>query len=121
MPLKFKVGQKVRVVAQTDGWGPVREGDIGTVTSVREGSKAYYVNFEKYKNWYGKEHCFVPLANSEDLVKKAHEAVKKLCDSYVTEEELTQVEEMFTSLEEFLIEQERILKDSEEGDENDDF
>jgi hypothetical protein len=58
MANKFKVGDAVRVLAETDGWGDVKRGAIGTVVKVYEGGEKYDVDFEEMDAWSGKERCF---------------------------------------------------------------
>lgn len=64
---KFKVGDRVRVINQTCGWGSVKKGDIGEIKAIppsKEGS--YTCSFLNHSNWMGKEHCFESV-NEKDL------------------------------------------------------
>lgn len=53
---KFKVGEKVVVVKQTNGWGRVNPGDEGVVRTAQGGM--YIVDFPKHPFWNGLEECF---------------------------------------------------------------
>jgi hypothetical protein len=55
---KFKVGDRVRVIGETAGWGNVEPGAVGTVMRVSDGVSGYNVNFPEQKGWYGEERCF---------------------------------------------------------------
>jgi hypothetical protein len=57
---KFKVGDSVVVVSESDGWGEVKKGDIGVVKTL-ESDGDYYVDFPNQKNWFGTEECFRAL------------------------------------------------------------
>ena len=64
---KFRIGQRVQVIAESDGWGVgVSAGDIGIVRafSATEPVK-YLVDFITHPNWSGTEACFV-RAEDED-------------------------------------------------------
>lgn len=64
---KFKVGDRVRVINETSGWGDVKKGDIGEIRiipSSKEGT--YCCSFLNHSNWVGKEHCFESV-NEKDL------------------------------------------------------
>jgi len=53
---QFKVGDKVRVLSESSGWGNVKKGDIGTVKKVK--SVELLVDFESQCDWYGLLKCF---------------------------------------------------------------
>jgi len=64
---KFAVGDKVRAIAETNGWGKVKKGDIGTITHTPDTHPCkdnehykdrYRVDFPAQKEWDGKEECF---------------------------------------------------------------
>lgn len=57
----FKVGDRVRAINESHGWGSVKKGEIGVVTKPcltdpYEG--AIEVNFESQKQWVGNPECF---------------------------------------------------------------
>lgn len=51
MMTKFKVGDKVRAIDASHGWGSVSEGDIGVVASVSSYGDRIYVDFPTFKHW----------------------------------------------------------------------
>jgi hypothetical protein len=57
---KFNVGDVVRVIAETSGWGAVKYGDIGIVRSVDHfrGDDNYIVDFPSQSSWSGHSSCF---------------------------------------------------------------
>jgi hypothetical protein len=55
---KFKVGDRVIAIAESDGWGDVKKGDVGTVVGLYDENNTYNVDFPNQKNWLGKERCF---------------------------------------------------------------
>lgn len=60
---KFKIGDRVRAIYASHGWGCVNKGDIGTVirkSSSFEKNNIYYVDFGEHKAtyWKGHESCF---------------------------------------------------------------
>lgn len=59
---KFKVGDKVRAVDQSNGWAWVRKGDEGVVAGFRkhptDDTTLVIVDFPLHKGWRGQEHCF---------------------------------------------------------------
>lgn len=57
----FKIGDKVKVIKQTNGWGDVRENDIGIVNYV--GKTDLSVDFPNQKQWLGSFECFVLYKN----------------------------------------------------------
>jgi hypothetical protein len=57
---KFKIGDRVQVVAETAGWGRVEYGDIGVVTHIPERKdRCYMVDFYSQSCWSGREECFI--------------------------------------------------------------
>lgn len=54
--MRFSVGDKVRVINQSHGWGVVTKGDVGTVRTVNDST--YYVDFPTYYSWTGTDMCF---------------------------------------------------------------
>lgn len=57
----FHVGDTVRAMEQSHGWGVISKGDVGKVVKVcKDGLE---VDFQNRKNWFGRYRCFV-------LVKK---------------------------------------------------
>ena len=59
---KFKLGDRVKVVEETHGWGNVRLGDIGTVVLVT--SRTLDIRMDKghphTDTWTGFLNCFEP-------------------------------------------------------------
>jgi hypothetical protein len=60
---KFKIGDRVRAISQSHGWGCVDKGDIGTIirkSSSFEEEDVYFVDFGEHKStyWKGHESCF---------------------------------------------------------------
>lgn len=45
----FKIGDKVRVIEASHGWGSVKRGDIGTIVSIED--EKFRVNFPGYMRW----------------------------------------------------------------------
>ena len=90
-PVKFKIGDTVKVIAESHGWGFVRVGDIGTVSTIRENSMD--VNFPEYNDWQGTFDCFelVESSKTEAIVPDDHVAISSKyimgIDSYQDEEE----------------------------------
>jgi len=63
---KFKVGDKVRVINQSHGWGTVSKGDEGVIEKIDKKGTCE-VKIPSYSNkitWTGEEHCF-ELAESK--------------------------------------------------------
>lgn len=53
----FDVGDTVRVMQQSHGWGDISKGNVGTVVKVcKDGLE---VDFQNQKNWFGRYRCFV--------------------------------------------------------------
>jgi len=68
---KFKIGDKVRAISQSHGWGNVEYGDIGTIirkSANFEEEGIYFVDFglfsEKATNWKAHESCLELVENS---------------------------------------------------------
>lgn len=59
---KFQVGDKVKAITQTNGWGDVEKGDVGVITHTPEthpaGKALYRADFPNQMGWNGKECCF---------------------------------------------------------------
>lgn len=75
---KFKVGDKVRAINETHGWGPVDFGDIGTISEFygkENGTYKYFVDFPTKTYWVGYEKCFelVEASSSTGTVVSIHE------------------------------------------------
>lgn len=51
---KFKVGDKVKAIDQSYGWGGVKKGDIGVIREIKD-SGEIIVNFPKQSYWSAKE------------------------------------------------------------------
>jgi transcription antitermination factor NusG len=66
-PVKFKVGDKVKVIDQTNGWGEVNYGDIGFITEVSP-NNIIYADFQNYPGWIGKEKCFELVDNVKEYL-----------------------------------------------------
>ena len=72
---KFNVGDTVRVVNQTHGWGDVKTGDIGKIKDCpgkQDGNYKYYVDFPNQRGWTGLEHCFEPVESDTVSVEGKH-------------------------------------------------
>ena len=67
---KFRVGDKVRAVSASGGWGYVTKGDIGHVLSI-DSSGELQVDFPAQKNWFCREHDLelVEPKSDQDQVK----------------------------------------------------
>lgn len=63
---QFKVGDKVRAISESHGWGKVRKGDIGRIASC--GDKSFYADFPAQLGWHGELKDF-------ELVKEKVEKV----------------------------------------------
>lgn len=63
--MKFKVGDKVRVINQTHGWGQVKKGNIGEVISIKY-HDVYIVEFPNQPDWHGSEKCFELVETKEN-------------------------------------------------------
>ena len=67
---KFKVGDRVRVLSQTSGWGSVKVGDVGVVSKVLDGD-SYWADFPNFPAWVGKEKCFeLEVGLKEVIIEK---------------------------------------------------
>ena len=62
----FEVGDTVRAMEQSHGWGVISKGDAGTVAKVSK--DGLEVDFQNQKNWFGRFRCFT-------LVKKNKQGV----------------------------------------------
>lgn len=77
---KFAVGDKVRAIAETNGWGEVKKGDTGTITHTPDTHPCkdeyehykdrYRVDFPAQKEWDGKEECFELFTEPEPPARK---------------------------------------------------
>ena len=68
----FKIGDKVKAVKATMGWGYVKHGDIGIITEVPSNPHdCYAADFPAQKNWLGNKECFELVTNCEELSKPA--------------------------------------------------
>ena len=57
---KFKIGDRVQAIDESNGWGKVEYGDIGVVVHVPKNKHGVYrVNFDKHSGWDGTEECFI--------------------------------------------------------------
>jgi hypothetical protein len=78
MKSKFYIGQFVRVIGNSHGWGDVKYGDIGiirnaTLTEIYLESTyihTYIVDFPNHKRWRGAEKCFEKITNKDILKLK---------------------------------------------------
>lgn len=79
---KFKVGDKVVVVAASNGWGEVCAYDIGTIIEVSKQlfGGSYRAKFPKHSSWVGDEACFVHAVGEtrEEIVANAKEEYKSV-------------------------------------------
>jgi len=67
MEYKFKVGDTVKAIAQSGGWGAVKLGDIGIIRQLPNSIGSHYTaDFPNQKFWSGVERCF-------ELVKSVNE------------------------------------------------
>ena len=51
----------MRAVNESHGWGGIKQGDIGKITSCigkEDGKYKYYADFPNQTRWAGFEHCF---------------------------------------------------------------
>lgn len=88
-PHKYKVGDTVRAVGESRGWGHVKRGDVGKIVEVVNGSSnyKYWVNFSSQKNWQANDRdlelvkegessivaigvCLGEVKNNKDKIKK---------------------------------------------------
>ena len=53
---KFKVGDRVRAIAESNGWGKVKKGDIGVITHITD--THLRIDFPEQKAWHGEHRCF---------------------------------------------------------------
>ena len=67
---EFRVGDEVKAVSASYGWGPVTKGDIGHVLSI-DSSGELQVDFPAQKNWFCREHDLelVEPKSDQDQVK----------------------------------------------------
>ena len=63
--MKFAVGESVRVIGETYGWGAVTKGDIGVIKSAGNSSTAYTVTFPNQSRWSGSEACFEKIDSTD--------------------------------------------------------
>lgn len=61
----FKVGEMVRVISESFGWGHVRPHDVGVVVRIvngyRPNESRIYVDFPKQEGWAGMNYDFIPF------------------------------------------------------------
>lgn len=56
---KFNVGDKVRVINQSHGWGTVSKGDEGEIVSINhDGTYEVSIPTFQFDSWTGEEYCF---------------------------------------------------------------
>lgn len=68
----FKIGDRVKAVKATRGWGYVKHGDIGIIAEVPSNPHdCYAADFPTQKNWWGNKECFELVTNCEELSKPA--------------------------------------------------
>ena len=86
---KFKVGDTVRAIGQSHGWGQVSYGDIGKITSCsgkQDGEYKYYADFSSHRNWTGYEECFKLVETSSSTgsaVVSIHDQSSTISDKYI--------------------------------------
>ena len=86
---KFKVGDTVRAVGQSHGWGQVSYGDIGKITSCsgkQDGEYKYYADFSSHRSWTGYEKCFELVETSSSTgsgVVSIHDQSSTTSDKYI--------------------------------------
>lgn len=77
---KFKVGDKVVVVAASNGWGDVCAYDVGEIVEVSKQlfGGSYRARFPKHSSWVGDESCFLHAVGDtkEEIVANAKEEYK---------------------------------------------
>jgi len=72
--MKFKEGDKVRILRQSHGWGSVRKGDIGIIRSIGadyiNNRQVYTLNVDgKASGWSVYEECLQGLELTPEEVK----------------------------------------------------
>jgi len=75
----FKVGERVRVIKETHGWGLVKPGEIGTVRRID--GRTYFVAFKENSGWQGYGECFEPETNQ--LITKSKLMTKSLIGKFI--------------------------------------
>ncbi|GAA1053946.1 hypothetical protein [Dietzia natronolimnaea] len=80
---KFKVGDQVRAVSQSHGWGKVSKGDAGVVshTTKAAGNEGYRVNFPRHRSWNASESDLELVAEGGDFQPHHRKTYKQLKDS----------------------------------------
>jgi hypothetical protein len=63
---KFKIGDKVRVLSQSHGWGAVKAGDIGVIEKIYDDGDLS-VDFPTHYSWTGKPKCFELVEEADVL------------------------------------------------------
>ena len=53
---KFKVGDRVRAIDASNGWGDVKKGDVGVITDITD--SLLTVDFPSQGDWNGNHSCF---------------------------------------------------------------
>lgn len=77
----FKVGDRVRAVSQSCGWGYVEKGDVGTISRVNIGSRwGYQVDFPRHSSWSASEGD-LELINGNEGEKVSRRTFKLLKDT----------------------------------------
>lgn len=81
---KFKVGDKVKVISETHGWGEVKVGDIGVIK--RFDGYSYIVNFPNLSGWAG-GYCWFCREETLELAEEFKKEIKlygiaKFCNKY---------------------------------------
>jgi hypothetical protein len=64
--MKFKIGDKVRIVGASYGWGSASMGDIGKIIQADVASGGYVVKLQANKNWYAKNKDLELVENKEE-------------------------------------------------------
>ena len=64
-PPLFQIGDNVRVLKESHGWGKVKRGDVGIVACYDSGAGIYSVDFAQHRQWKGTEDCFIQADMSD--------------------------------------------------------
>lgn len=63
---KFEVGDTVRAMEQSHGWGVISKGDSGVVSKVFH--NGVEVDFQNRKSWFGTFRCFALVKKNKGVV-----------------------------------------------------
>lgn len=79
--MKFKVGNRVKAIGESFGWGSVEKGDIGKITKIKKKEGEIFVRFPAQAEWLAKEKDLVKvkaevLTPHQKLVKERDKIYK---------------------------------------------